>query len=517
MANSDQLHRRLAFSKIDEDAKRALRKLGPTIGKSASGALDAFYDQVRAYEEVSRFFADEAQIGKAKDRQVRHWQRLASGELDETYVRDVRAVGEVHARIGLEPRWYIGGYGLILETLIRAVVNEQRSGGRLFGGSAHRDDLADGLGALVKVAMIDMDFAISTYLEALEAERARQEAARLEAEAHQRHVVEVLAAALAKLAAGDLVFRIADPFAPEYEQLRCDYNAAMAKVEEALSVISETTTTLRSGAGEITLATDDLSRRTEHQAASLEETAAALGEITVTVKRTAAGTAQASAVVRAARTDAEESGRVVGDAVQAMVGIEESSRQISQIIGVIDEIAFQTNLLALNAGVEAARAGDAGRGFAVVASEVRALAQRSAEAAKEIKVLISASTEYVTAGVGLVGDAGAALKRIAGQVSEIDTVVGEISASAQAQAASLNQVNAAINTMDQVTQQNAAMVQQTTAASHGLAADAERLSDQVGRFRITPGAAPSASPWKPQVVATTISDAPPPPRSRARR
>ena len=501
MAASDQLHRRLAFSKIDEAARRALRKLAPTINRSASGALDAFYDQVRGYEEVSRFFADEAQIGKAKARQVRHWERLATGELDETYVRDVRAVGEVHARIGLEPRWYIGGYGLIIEQFIRAAVKERRSGRGMFGGAdSGADELADGLAALVKVAMLDMDFAISTYLEAAETERARHEAARLEAEARQRHVVEALAAGLEKLAAGEMTFRISDDFAPEYEKLRGDYNSAMAKVEEALAAISETTSTLHSGASEISTAADDLSRRTEQQAASLEQTAAALDQITATVKKTATGAAHATEVVGVAKADAEKSGRVVGAAVEAMAGIEASSQQIGQIIGVIDEIAFQTNLLALNAGVEAARAGEAGRGFAVVASEVRALAQRSAEAAKEIKTLISTSADHVTSGVGLVGEAGQALKRIAAQVAEINTVVGEIAASAQEQATGLNQVNAAINNMDQVTQQNAAMVEQTTAASHNLSADADRLAGLVGRFRIGSGRG-GASPVRLRSIA----------------
>ena len=205
--------------------------------------------------------------------------------------------------------------------------------------------------------------------------------------------------------------------------------------------------------------------------------------------------------------DAEQSGGVVKNAVEAMTAIEKSSKQISQIIGVIDEIAFQTNLLALNAGVEAARAGDAGRGFAVVASEVRALAQRSAEAAKEIKGLISTSTTQVDQGVDLVMDAGKALARIVTQVAEINTIVSTIAASAQEQATALHQVNTAINQMDQVTQQNAAMVEETTAAAHALTGETEELGRSVGRFNTGSGPAhsthaPRRKGAKPSAPAT---------------
>ena len=256
---------------------------------------------------------------------------------------------------------------------------------------------------------------------------------------------------------------------------------------------------MRSGSDEIADASDSLARRTEQQAASLEETAAALEEITATVRRTAEGASHARSVVAGAKTDAETGGEVVGRAIVAMNAIATSSRAITQIIGVIDEIAFQTNLLALNAGVEAARAGDAGRGFAVVAQEVRALAQRSAEAAKEIKGLISASTRQVGEGVDLVGQTGEALGRIVGQVAEINTVVTDIAASAQEQASGLQQINVAIAQMDQVTQQNAAMVEESTAASHALAREAGDLDRLMGRFQVglDVTAAPPMSARKP--------------------
>ena len=351
------------------------------------------------------------------------------------------------------------------------------------------DDRKDEIGAMSKTVQVFKTAAVEKIR--LETEAAtKRDATEVEREARARELAQVVdgvATGLSKLSQGDLVYRLEDAFAAEYERLRHDFNEAMTKLSETMGVVSNNASAIHSGTGEISTAADDLSRRTEQQAASLEETAAALDEITATVRKTAEGATRAREVVGVAKDDAQKSGEVVREAVSAMSGIEKSSNQIGQIIGVIDEIAFQTNLLALNAGVEAARAGDAGRGFAVVASEVRALAQRSAEAAKEIKALISASGQQVSNGVHLVGEAGRALERIAVQVTEINGVVTEIAASAQEQATALNEVNTAVNQMDQVTQQNAAMVEQTTAASHSLAHEAQELSRLIAQFNVGVG------------------------------
>jgi methyl-accepting chemotaxis protein len=336
---------------------------------------------------------------------------------------------------------------------------------------------------------------------------------RLAAEKQIALVSSTLGEGLHCLASGDLTFRLNAPLPPAYEAVRQDFNAALEKLQQTMTILAANTQAIRSGGGEISQAADDLSRRTEQQAASLEETAAALDEITATVRRTAEGAKQANGLVNTASADAERSGEVVRQAVDAMSGIENSSTQIGQIIGVIDEIAFQTNLLALNAGVEAARAGDAGRGFAVVASEVRALAQRSADAAKEIKTLIAASRQQVSAGVSLVAETGKALVRIASQVGEINVLVTEIAASAQEQATGLAEVNTAVNQMDQVTQQNAAMVEQSTAASHALAQETEALSNIVAQFNVGRAAAPrfaqgASRPAQPKTSAPARSAAP---------
>lgn len=311
-------------------------------------------------------------------------------------------------------------------------------------------------------------------------QRARQDAA-----AEQSGLVSALGEAISSIAKGDLTVRIHAQFPEGYGELKSDFNAALSALDDLIRDISGTTEGVSTGAEEIAEAVEALSRRTEQQVSSLEETAAALNQLTATVHQTANGALEARQFVVDARSGAHRSGEIVGEAVAAMGQIETSSRQISQIIGVIDEIAFQTNLLALNAGVEAARAGEAGRGFAVVASEVRALAQRSADAAKEIKGLIQVSERYVGNGVKHVRQTGEALTTIIDQVMHIDGLITTIAASAQKQSSALVEVNTAVNHMDQMTQKNRAMVEQTTAASALLRSNATDLSAQIQDFKIT--------------------------------
>ncbi len=295
--------------------------------------------------------------------------------------------------------------------------------------------------------------------------------------------------ALNEIANGNLMYQIQEKFVEAFEQLRLDFNHAATSLQDTISSVKRGADSIKSGTEEIAQASDDLSRRTENQAANLEETAAAVAEITNAVKKTANGAVHARSVVASAKNEADKSSEVVRKAVDAMQGIEKSSQKINQIIGVIDEIAFQTNLLALNAGVEAARAGDAGRGFAVVASEVRALAQRSADAAKEIKELLSTSRSQVEDGVHLVDETGISLKQIIERVTEINNVVAEIAASAEQQASGLQEVNTAVDQMDQVTQQNAAMVEEATAATRTLTEQSGELARVVARFTTSASAA----------------------------
>jgi methyl-accepting chemotaxis protein len=343
-----------------------------------------------------------------------------------------------------------------------------------------------------------------------EGERMARDAERNRESGKVQAAVATLGEALGRLAAGDMTSSIETPFEGDLDRLRQDFNTSVSHLREALCEVGDNARAIDASAREIRAAADALARRTENQAASVEETAAALEQITTTVKDSTRRAEEAGALVARTRQGAERSGEIVHRAIAAMQQIERSSGEIGNIIGVIDDIAFQTNLLALNAGVEAARAGEAGKGFAVVAQEVRELAQRSANAAREIKTLIGASGEHVGSGVALVAETGTALQAIVTEVQEINGHVQAIVHAAREQALGLSEINTAVGNMDQGTQQNAAMVEETTAASHGLANDVQALNGLIGRFNVGNAISqPSRSPG----LQAAGSDGTPAPRS----
>ncbi|TXH79577.1 MAG: HAMP domain-containing protein [Rhizobium sp.] len=353
-----------------------------------------------------------------------------------------------------------------------------------------------------------------------DSERAQREARQAAEATHLQQAVQAVGDGLRRLAEGDLVTRIDTQFVAHLDQLRQDFNNSLDKLNGTMQAVGSNARAISAGADEIRSAADELSKRTEQQAASVEETAAALEQITTTVKDAAKRAQEASQLVTHTRSGAERSGDIVRNAIDAMQQIEKSSGEINNIISVIDDIAFQTNLLALNAGVEAARAGEAGKGFAVVAQEVRELAQRSANAAKEIKTLIATSETHVRTGVSLVGETGKALDAIVTGVQEINRHVHAIAEASREQSAGLQEINTAVNTMDHGTQQNAAMVEESTAASHSLATEAASLANLLGQFRTSGGEAfrVSATPVAsaaPRAVSRTAPQPVAAPRIRA--
>ena len=338
----------------------------------------------------------------------------------------------------------------------------------------------------------------------------------VQSQAETSAVVDALREGLERLAGGDLDCRLTRAFRQDYECLRTSFNAAVDAMAGAMRSVGGIAEQVANGSSEILAGSEDLSTRTEQQAAAVEEAAAALRQINESVQKSAQEAGHASTMVQTTLDEARQSGDVVGRAIEAMAAIEKSSQEISEIVGVIDAIAFQTNLLALNAGVEAARAGDAGKGFAVVASEVRALAQRAGDAARDIRARIGSSTEQVSNGVGLVTATGDALERIAASVGEINDVMQRITGTSSEQAGALGQINATVRDVDSITQQNAAMAEQATATARNLADQAGVMARELGKFRFGGGQGMARAAVAPRAAAPTPVSAPTPPPAPVR-
>jgi methyl-accepting chemotaxis protein len=367
------------------------------------------------------------------------------------------------------------------------------------------------------VALKESEAQAEAQRRAAEEERARNEAQRAEAARQVQRVVNGLGSGLERMAQGDLTYRITDNFVDEYIKVREDFNGAIEQLQDTIRNIATSTSEVSNAASEISASTSDLSQRTEEQAASLEETSASMEQISVTVKKNAENAHQANQFANETAAVADRGGQVVAEAVSAMARIEESSRKISDIISVIDEIARQTNLLALNAAVEAARAGEAGRGFAVVASEVRSLAQRSSQAAKDIKDLITNSSGQVQEGVELVNKAGASLNEIVASIKKVAEIVADIAVASNQQATGIDQINVALTQMDEVTQQNSALVEENAATAKTLEQQSGAMSESVGAFKLKEMAAAAAAPAPVKVLKRAPSEAAPAKRAAPAR
>lgn len=476
---------------LDDDIRARLARIQDQFAGYVKSARDltaaASRDPAAAEAMLSDF-----------DRRFRALEE-AQEQLSQRLTAQFAAVDEAAASIARVSLWLLLlSTGLMAAALIWAV--------RQLGRSVIRpiDEIAKGLDHLSNGDLTHAIRSGSSDAEMVAIERAAEafRAAGVDRErtqAVQNEVVERLGSALTVLAEGDLTQRIDQPFAAEYESLRQAYNASVARLSNLLGQVIGSAETVATGAGEIQAASNDLASRNERQAASVEETAAAMKAITADLRTMAGTVGEVQGAVGLSNRQATEGGDVVREAIGAMASIEQSSQEISQIVGVLDGIAFQTNLLALNAGVEAARAGEAGKGFAVVANEVRALAQRSAESASEIKLLIGKATDQVHSGVSMVDRTGNVLASIIEGMGGIDQWFSEIAGRTERQATNMQNINQAVTEMDRMTQQNAAMVEQSTASSRALAAEANRLKGLVAQFRTEHGA-----PRPQPVVAAAV-------------
>ncbi|MGY6550535.1 MAG: methyl-accepting chemotaxis protein [Erythrobacter sp.] len=459
-----QFSQRLEFYGLHRPDPDTFRGVSSALERRIDIALDAFYETISGNPELAAFFDNRQQMNRAKNKQGEHWRAVFRDGVDERFQDRAVKIGNVHARIGLEPHWYIGAYSLVLEHLVMEII---APGWQRY--LPWKRAQARQVTALLKVSLLDIDLALTGYFTDMK-------------EQTRSIVSGRLGTALEQMASGDLTVSVSG-FPEEYRKVEEDFNAATASLNTTITSVVSGVHAMTTGSSEIRVASDDLARRTEEQAANLEETAAAVAQTTARVQETAETAGKARRTIQSATTMADDGARIVAEAVTAMDQIEKSSSEITNIISVIDSIAFQTNLLALNAGVEAARAGETGKGFAVVASEVRALAQRCAEAADEVKALITVSSQHVSSGVDLVSRSGEAFAAITKGVAELSQAVETIADSTGVQADSLAQINAVVGDLDRSTQQNAAMAEECTAAAASLAREAEKLGETFAAFR----------------------------------
>ena len=497
LPNPTELQSRLDFIGLDDTARQRQARLKGHVDKHLGLALDKFYAKLATVPEVARFFQGKSQMDKTQAKQVGHWQAIAEGRFDDNYYQSSTKVGLVQARIGLEPRWHIGGYGLIVETLIVGLVHDmmtealQPTQGR-FGKKAASaedvlaaaDEMALALGSLIKSTLLDIDIGVSAYFDKLTADA---KAADQMAKEKITRAVTLTGEVLKEMADGNLTSRITADFEPEFDQIKQDTNAVADRLNGIVGQLRQTSRSLKTATGEILAGANDLADRTTRQAATIEQTSASVEQLATAVVENAQRAATASGKANSVAQSAKQGGSVMKEANEAMSAIQTSSAKISNIIGLIDDIAFQTNLLALNASVEAARAGDAGKGFAVVAVEVRRLAQSAANASADVKKLVDASAREVRAGTGLVGQASETLLEILAGAQESATLIDSIAQANKQQATALEEVATAVRLMDEMTQHNAALVEQTNAAVEQTEAQASDLDSIVDVFTIDQG------------------------------
>lgn len=456
------------FSEIEA---QQLKVLGDKVANWLDEVLEEFYGVLAERDDFHHYFPNEGILAHAKEKQKQHWLRLLSGRFDEEYAQSAERIGKVHFfKIDLPLEHYMSGYASVTAHLQSLFLKNAS----MWGGSRQKKKLGQELGLLVRAFFLDMNLVIESFFKAQQEE--------------QQRAFKYLRDGMARMASKDLSQDIPDAGESDYparfNELRVAFNSLQSDMGAVIRTIKNATNDLDLTAAEVNSGADDLAHRTETQAATLEQTSVSVEAITKSVRSSSDATQATDDMMSQTHQNAKRGQDVMAETVAKMKEIADSSMQISQITGVIDDIAFQTNLLALNAGVEAARAGDAGRGFAVVAHEVRGLAQRAADSANEISELIKASADLVESGVTLVDQAGDVLGDIVQKVEKVATLTSQVANSSREQSEGLGRISSGLSQLDNVTQQNAAMVEQTAAAVGSMQRDTSQMATLVRDFAL---------------------------------
>ncbi len=476
------LGERLAFAGLDADLRDLLRRCRPQLEAHLKSGLRDLFHRLHTFPDAARNFESEQQIERLHDLQSSHWSVLTDARFDALYADRVKVLSDTESRIGLDPRWHVAGHAVMLEHLLIGAIADLTPRSVLPGAKKRQQELRDLVGALVRLVMVDVEIAVSLRFNELR--QKHQRALAEQRNADQAQAIDTFISVVSALAEGDLTASLPADIPEAYRELAALMGQAIEHMRVKISAAADSGEQAKLLASAIAETSGAFASASQSQSVRLQDAVQVLSDLATRVKQSAAGTAAAEKATASTRRSVEESGEVVGRAINAMADIEASAEKIGQIIGVIDEIAFQTNLLALNAGIEAARAGETGRGFAVVAQEVRALAQRSADAAREIKTLVTGTKTQVDAGVEMVHRTQNAIEGIVRQVSDINDAIAGIAVEANEQAGGLDRVSAEIGMLGKEVAGNASVALRSGEGADELHTVILELGRTVREFRI---------------------------------